>query len=363
MLSSDPAFQTSNSQMVGIFKCLARQGLDITKHHAALEKVDLEKLKSTGVIGTHNPQALQYLAWLNIALHFGRRGQENYREMSLDTFKVQVDPSGRRFLEQIQSEVTKNHKGDKIGNSYIPQGRMYEVLNDPYCPIRVYELYRSLLNEDINCLWQRPNKDYMKTGNWYHKRIIGVHTLAGFLKNMCKAAGIETHYTNHCTRVTTSVILNEAGFGENDVRHVTGHKSTNSLQHYIHRATETKKMKMADTISSAITSNYSLPPTTTSSTANPQPPQPPFPHTFTTHTPPPPTPPPATVATSSKSFGHPVNTIQVNDSPVLEVDNCEELSDEFMGNYMQLFENKVLNNGILHNCTLNIKNFNITIQK
>ena len=120
---------------------------------------------------------------------------------------------------------------------------------------------------------------------------------------------------------------------------------------------------MADTISSAITSNYSLPPTTTSSTANPQPPQPPFPHTFTTHTPPPPTPPPATVATSSRSFRHPVNTIQVNDSPVLEVDNCEELSDEFMGNYMQLFENKVLNNGILHNCTLNIKNFNITIQK
>ena len=88
LFGSDPAFSESNATMSGIFKCLARQGLDVTKHHEALEKADLIKLKSTGVIGTHNPWALQYLVWLNLAIHFGRRAQENYRAMHLNTFKV-----------------------------------------------------------------------------------------------------------------------------------------------------------------------------------------------------------------------------------------------------------------------------------
>ena len=192
--------------------------------------------------------------------------------------------------------------------------------------------------------------------------MIGKHTLAGFLKNMCKAAGITTQFTNHCTRVTTSVILNEAGFGENDVRHVTGHKSTSSLQHYIHKATETKKMRMADTIGSVISSNISLPSTSTCMIANPPPsPTPnianPLPHMSINA---PPTP---ALASTSTNFRYPDN-IKEDNTPVIELDNCEELSDDFMVNYMQTLENKVLNEGILHNCTLHINNlvFNITIK-
>ena len=64
VLGSDPAFKGSNSTMAGMFKCLARQGLDVTQHHAALEAEDLAKLKSTGIIGTSNPVALQRLVWL-----------------------------------------------------------------------------------------------------------------------------------------------------------------------------------------------------------------------------------------------------------------------------------------------------------
>ena len=81
--------------------------------------------------------------------------------------------------------------------------------------------------------------------------------LGEMLKNMCKAAGITTVYTNHCTRVTTSVLLNEAGFGENDIIHVTGHKSTNSLSHYINKSSHVKKRKMADTISNVFSAGVS----------------------------------------------------------------------------------------------------------
>ena len=79
----------------------------------------------------------------------------------------------------------------------------------------------------------------------------------------------------------------------------------------------------------------------------------PLPQTLNTST-------PTTVSTST-NFRHP-GKIQDN-TPVLELDNCEEVLDHFIGDYMQYLENKVLNNGMLQNCTLNNLVFNITIQK
>ena len=61
--------------------------------------------------------------------------------------------------------------------------------------------------------------------------------------------------------MTTSVLLNEAGFGENDIIHVTGHKSTASLSSYINKASNVKKRKMADTISNVL---FDSPSTSTS---------------------------------------------------------------------------------------------------
>ena len=106
-------------------------------------------------------------------------------------------------------------------------------------------------------------------------------------------------------------------------------------------------MRMADTINSAISTNSLLSLTPPPIMANP------LPQTLTTPT-------PTTVSTST-NFRHPGN-IQ-DDTPVLELDNFEELSDNFMGNHMQYLKNKVLNNGMLQNCTLNNPVFNFTIQK
>ena len=69
-------------------------------------------------------------------------------------------------------------------------------------------------------------------------------------------AGIVTVYTNHCTRVTTSILLNEAGFGENDIMHVTGHTSNSRLSHYINKASHVKKI--ADTISNVFSAGHSI---------------------------------------------------------------------------------------------------------
>ena len=117
---------------------------------------------------------------------------------------------------------------------------------------------------------------------------------------------------------------------------------------------------MADTISNAI--NYIF------STSSPPITNPPPPIMFDIQAsvianPSPPTGAPMhAVASTSSKFRHP-STIQDNDTPVIELDNCDELSDDIMGNYMQSFDNNSLGKGIFQNCTLNNPVFNITIHK
>ena len=150
LLVSDPAFKESNDTMVGIFKLLSKQGLDVVQHHDPIDPKDMELLKSSGVIGTNDPIALQRLVWLSIALHLGRRGREGYRDMTTRTFTVRSDATGRRYLEHAYCEKTKNHQGDKLVTSYMPQGRIYEQPGDEHCPIKAYEFYLSMLNSDLD---------------------------------------------------------------------------------------------------------------------------------------------------------------------------------------------------------------------
>lgn len=361
---SDPAFKQSNDTMAGVFKWLAKEGLDKVQHHEPIDPMDIEKLKTTNVIGTENPLALQRLVWLGIALHFGRRGREGYRTMNKDFFEIHMGADGRRYMEQTYCEKNKNHQGDKSNNSYMAQGRMYEQAGNEYCPIRAYELYMSLINAEVECMWQRPNMKFMATGNWYHMQVVGKHTIGNFLKDMCKDAGITTVYTNHCTRVTTSVLLNEAGFGENDIIHVTGHKSTSSLSSYINKASNVKKRKMADTISNVF---FDGPSTSTSG----------MPTTKLVHP-------------VSPIVGHPttapeqVDALDTSDIIHFNIDNCEELTDSDMAQYlnthenkendtdlsdkditqyMQMFEKNITKGGMFQGCTINNPVFNITIQK
>ena len=55
----------------------------------------------------------------------GRRGHENLRQMTKNTFGVDQDPDGRKFIYQKVSEHDKNHteKDTVKGN----EGRIYEL--------------------------------------------------------------------------------------------------------------------------------------------------------------------------------------------------------------------------------------------
>ena len=88
---------------------------------------------------------------------------------------------------------------------------------------------------------------------------MGKNALGSMMKRMCEDANLPNIYTNHCTRVTASVMLNEEGFNETDIIKITGHKSTTSLKSYNHRATTSKKREMSEAISKQMNKNVKKP--------------------------------------------------------------------------------------------------------
>ena len=144
---------------------------------------------------------------------------------------------------------------------------------------------------------------------------------------MCVSANSSNRYTNHCTRVTSAVMLNEAGFNENDICKVTGHASTSSLKSYNHRATTAKKRQMSDAINREMYAKKNK---------------------------------------NDKENTAPV----VQNVPLIECNQLDELNDEQMCSYVESFENKLSSNdtvqGIfsnLNNVTFTNCSFNINVKK
>ena len=70
------------------------------------------------------PSGLLNKVWFEIMYYLCRRGQENLRSMTKETFEVAVDSTGKRYVYQKIDELDKNHRDLTTGAA--TQGRMYE---------------------------------------------------------------------------------------------------------------------------------------------------------------------------------------------------------------------------------------------
>lgn len=61
--------------------------------------------------------------FVDIMLHFGRRGRENLRDLQRDDFAVTRDGQGALYAHKLRDELTKNHQTDDTKS----EGRMYEI--------------------------------------------------------------------------------------------------------------------------------------------------------------------------------------------------------------------------------------------
>ena len=105
---------------------LRRQGLATVQHHIPITKVDMAKFYSgeTIVFDINAPNGLLNKVWFEVMYFLCRRGQENLRAMTKETFELAVDSAGKRYIFQKVGELHKNHRD--LTTSSVSQGRMYE---------------------------------------------------------------------------------------------------------------------------------------------------------------------------------------------------------------------------------------------
>ncbi|VDH93435.1 Hypothetical predicted protein, partial [Mytilus galloprovincialis] len=196
-----------------------RQGLQ--RHLSKTRDIDILK-------DLESPKMLQYKVFVDIMIHFGRRGRENLATLTRQDFAVQPDPEGTLYIYKTHDELTKNHQTDSEKSS---DGRMYEIKGIDRCPVRSFVKYIRRLNPKCNKLFQQP-KLTAKDGIHYDNIPLGHNKLGIYMNEISKAANLSREYTNHSCRATTVHILDEAQIPSRHIMSVTGHKSEASLKTY-----------------------------------------------------------------------------------------------------------------------------------
>ena len=168
---------------------------------------------SSGVLGIDNPVSLQHKVYVEVALHFCRRGREGLREHTKNSFCEKVDSDGRTYINLSFNELEKNHQGLGKGDE-TEEPRMYEQGGEN-CPLKSFRTYLSKLHGGCE---------------------------AFFPKAKCE---LSRKCTNHCLRVTAISVLRRNGIDDSDIRSVSRHKTTDGIRPYCTGPPDKQRYRMS----------------------------------------------------------------------------------------------------------------------
>ncbi|CAH3190220.1 unnamed protein product, partial [Porites lobata] len=189
----DPLFKIANKSLSAKLKQLKAQGFAKVQHHPSISPEDIQKCYETKVFSDETPISLLRVNWFNISLHFCRRGRENLRSLTPDSFVIKKDANGGEYVEIV-------------------------------------------LNPNQTALFQKPKRNFLPSDEiWFENSPIGVNKLGDMMKEISLAASLSKVYTNHCVRSTTISALDEAGIPIHRIMQTSGHRSESSVKSYCDR--------------------------------------------------------------------------------------------------------------------------------
>ena len=259
-------FTSSNAVFVAVLKDLKKSGKDQATHWPPISELDLQILQRPSSFNQDDPRSLLYKVWWDIHYNFLRRGCQNDRELSTDSFDLKRDSSGKLYLQLSHNELTKNHQGGAkkdVDVSRTP--RMYQNVHNPAtCPIRSYIKYMSKRNQNQVALWQKPKKFPAANPNepWYDNVAVGKGMLATFMSKISQKLNLSQIYKNHSIRSTGITTLFHAGVNTHHICNISGHNNPSSLMHYVQDSSEAQKVRF-----SALLQNSQMPPSVSNNTA------------------------------------------------------------------------------------------------
>ena len=246
-------FKEANQVFQALCKEVHRVGKGKVTHKPVITPGDLKKLE-TYFTDLNSPTILLHKVWFDMMLYFCRRGREGQRELTVESFAVNIGDDGRKFIIQPLSEVTKNYQGVALENE--PSGGVMVETGGPLCPVKSFELYLSLRNKSCAAFFQRPFPHQTRDERWYMAIPLGKNSLSTMMSRISKSANLSKAYTNHCIRATSITALNDAGYDSRHIMSVSKHKSECSIRSYCQDASAAQKSKMSATLSKVIQPPY-----------------------------------------------------------------------------------------------------------
>lgn len=247
-IGHDKEFQTANQVFSGILKKMRVDGKDKTQHKDAITEGDMAKMYDTEILSDNDPFSLQRKVFVELGIHFARRGREGLRELRKDSFEFRKDENGKEYATIGYHEMSKNHNGLDRTDTEKTQ-IIYE--QEQLCPIKSLKLYISKLNPQNDAFYQKPKaRKYHNSATWYENKALGKNTLGQMMKTISEAANLSKIYTNHCLRVTTATVLAKAGVETRNICSVTGHRNEASLKSYIQGPTMQQRHAFSTTLGS-----------------------------------------------------------------------------------------------------------------
>jgi site-specific recombinase XerD len=236
-LTRGPAFMQANNVLEGRLANIKKAGKDRSCHKNPINAEDMKKLYDS--LDLNDPTGLQDKVFLDIMLHFGRRGREGLAEMTKDSFLVKRDQSGFEYVTLSFNEYDKNHKVE-----HEDKQQLMFASDDEMCPVRSFRKYVNVLNPNLDRFWQRPKKQG-KGVIWYENAPVGKNKLAKMLSRMSEKAELSEIYTNHSLKATAATVLKEAGVTNKDIIAVTGHRNPSSLDSYVRAPNMKRRHEMS----------------------------------------------------------------------------------------------------------------------
>ena len=220
----------------------------MVKQAQALTAFDEDLLWVRGMLGTDTPDQLLNTVIFLVGKGFALRAGMEHKALRSPGFRSQFqflrDDTGEPFLRYTEDAGTKTNKGGLKHRKVEPKTvDLYLTRREERCPIRVISKYLSLLPKARTCpaFYLQPRKKYFGKA-WYINKVAGVNRLKDTVRELCKAAGIPGHFTNHSLRSTVATKMYQSNLDEQLIQEVTGHRS---LAVRAYKMTSAAQRKMA----------------------------------------------------------------------------------------------------------------------
>ena len=142
----DAEFKVANQVLIGQFRKIKMDGNDKTQHKPAISAADMKKMYNSDALDVNNPVGLQRKVFIDIILHFSRRGREGLRELRKDSFVLRRDENDREFATIDYHELEKNHQGIHK-HECEKDPRMYAQDDPKKCPVKSLKFYLDKLSK------------------------------------------------------------------------------------------------------------------------------------------------------------------------------------------------------------------------